>query len=432
MEFRKGTNIPLEGGKTAQVIDKIGEGGQGIVYSVKIDGKDYALKWYTFKFQNKKGFRNNLQENIKNGAPDSKFLCTLYLTAEKNNSFGYVMELRPKRFSEFSDILNNKVRFSSTEVMVTAALNIVNAFRTLHRKGLSYQDLNDGNFFIDVNNGDVLICDNDNVTPDGMKNAGNIGGKPGYMAPEIVCGKMHPYSLTDCHSLAVILFKLFCRHDHLMGKAYVDSVCITEKREYELYGKNPVFIFDPNDSSNKPVPGVHPNPIKLWPRYPKFIQDAFIKSFCEGMKNPNQRLPENEWQKLLIRFRGTLLKCPHCSSEICLATVPHGETLTFDCGSSYSYPYSLLSGKYKIPVFSGAKLYKCQTVKDCDDYSAVTGEVIMNKNKPALWGIKNLSDSVWKFTAEGKETKDIAKGSVVPVANNVKIAFENIEATISK
>lgn len=56
----------------------------------------------------------------------------------------------------------------------------------------------------------------------------------------------------------------------------------------------------------------------------------------------------------------------------------------------------------------------------------------MNKNNPALWGIKNLSDSVWKFTAEGKETKDIAKGSVIPVANNVKIAFENIEAKISK
>ena len=64
---------------------------------------------------------------------------------------------------------------------------------------MSYQDLNDGNFFIDVSNGDILICDNDNVTPDGMKNAGNIGGKPGYMAPEIVCGKSHPNSLTDCH-----------------------------------------------------------------------------------------------------------------------------------------------------------------------------------------------------------------------------------------
>lgn len=432
MEFKNGQIIPLEGGKKATIIKKLGEGGQGIVYSVKIDGKDYALKWYTFRFQNKKGFRKNLQENIKNGAPDSKFLWPLYLTEEINNSFGYVMELRPAKFSDFSDILNNKVRFNSTEKLITAALNIVNAFRTLHRKGLSYQDLNDGNFFIDVNTGDVLICDNDNVTPDGMKNPGNIGGKPGYMAPEIVCAKSYPNSLTDSHSLAVILFKLFCRHDPLMGKLYVDSVCITEKREWELYGKAPVFIFDPNDKSNRPVQGVHPNPIKLWPRYPKFLQDAFIKSFCEGLKNPNQRLPENEWQKLLIRFRGTLLRCPHCSSEVCLAMLPRGTSIKFDCGSSYSYPFTLETDKYKLPVFPGAKLYKCQVTKDNDDYSTVCGEVIMNKKNPALWGIKNNSDKDWKFKTPDGEIKEIATGSVIPVANGIEVTFDGITAKVSK
>ena len=31
MEFKKGTKIPLEGGKTAVVTSKLGEGGQGIV-----------------------------------------------------------------------------------------------------------------------------------------------------------------------------------------------------------------------------------------------------------------------------------------------------------------------------------------------------------------------------------------------------------------
>ena len=432
MEFKTGTTIKLEGGKSAKIVSKLGEGGQGIVYAVKIDGKDYALKWYTCKLSNKKEFRKNLQTNIANGAPDSKFLWPLYLTEERDNSFGYVMELRPKNFSDFSDILNNKVRFASTETLITSALNIVNAFRTLHRKGLSYQDLNDGNFFIDVTTGEVLVCDNDNVTPDGMKNAGNIGGKPGYMAPEIVCGKAHPNSLTDCHSLAVILFKLFCRHDPLMGKAYVDSVCITEKREWELYGAKPVFIFDPTDSSNRPVPGIHPNPIKLWPRYPKFLQEAFIKSFCEGMKNPNQRLPENEWQKLLIRFRGTLLKCPHCSSEICLALLPHGDTLKFDCGSSYSYPFALEDGRHKTPLFPGAKLYACLTSKNIDDYTTVTGEVIMNKNNPALWGIKNLSDAIWSFTTKAGEVKKIEKGSVIPIANDLEINFDGVTGKVLK
>lgn len=432
MEFRKGQSINLEGGKSAKIISKLGEGGQGIVYSVKIDSKDYALKWYTCKLSNKKEFKKNLQTNIADGAPDSKFLWPLYLTEEINNTFGYIMELRPKNFSDFSDILNNKVRFPSTDVLITSALNIVNAFRTLHRKGLSYQDLNDGNFFIDVSNGDVLICDNDNVTPDGMKNAGNIGGKPGYMAPEIVCGKSHPNSLTDCHSLAVILFKLFCRHDPLMGKAYVDSVCITEKREWELYGAKPVFIFNPHDSSNRPVAGIHPNPIKLWPRYPKFIQDAFIKSFCDGLKDPNQRLPENEWQKLLIRFRGTLLKCPHCSDEVCIALVPPGDTLRFSCGNSYSFPFTLEDDKHKTPLFPGSKLYSCLTSKNIDDYLTVTGEVIMNKNNSSLWGIKNLSDKIWTFTTKTGELKKIEKGSVIPIANGLEINFDGISAKISK
>ncbi|MBR6143718.1 MAG: hypothetical protein IKQ23_05480 [Treponema sp.] len=432
MEFKKGETIKLEGGKSAKIIAKLGEGGQGIVYSVKIDGKDYALKWYTFRFQNKKEFRKNLQTNIANGAPDDKFLWPLYLTEEVKGSFGYIMNLRPGNFSDFSDILNNKVRFASTEVLITSALNIVNAFRTLHRKGLSYQDLNDGNFFIDVKTGEVLVCDNDNVTPDGMKNAGNIGGKPGYMAPEIVCGKAYPNSLTDCHSLAVILFKLFCRHDPLMGKAYVESVCITEKREWELYGEKPVFIFDPNDDSNRPVVGIHPNPIKLWPRYPKFLQDAFVKSFCEGMKEPNKRLPENEWQKLLVRFRGTLVKCPHCKSELCLALVPHGDSLKFECGSSYSYPFALDDGKHKTPLFPGARLYSCLTTKDSDDYATVTGEVIMNKNNPSLWGIKNLSDKEWSFATQSGEIKKIANGSVVPIASDLEIHFDGITAKITK
>ena len=432
MEFKKGESIQLEGGKTAKIISKLGEGGQGIVYSVKIDGKDYALKWYTFRFQNKNTFRKNLQTNIANGAPDDKFLWPLFLTKELHGSFGYVMHLRPNNFSDFSDILNNKVKFSSTEALITSALNIVNAFRTLHRKGLSYQDLNDGNFFIDVKTGEVLICDNDNVTPDGMKNAGNIGGKPGYMAPEIVCGKAHPNSLTDCHSLAVILFKLFCRHDPLMGKAYVDSICITEKRELELYGLKPVFIFNPSNNSNRPVAGVHPNPIKLWPRYPKFLQEAFIKSFCDGLEDPNQRLPENEWQKLLVRFRGTLLKCPHCSSEICLPLVPHGNTLKFECGSSYSYPFALEDGKHKTPLFPGAKLYACLTSKDIDDYTTVTGEVIMNKNNPSLWGIKNLSDKEWRFAIQSGDIKTVGNGSVVPIANDLEIHFDGITAKITK
>jgi len=426
-EFKKGDKVNLLGVSSAIVEKELGRGGQGIVYEVKIDDKFYALKWYTCKFNNKDAFRKNLENNISMGTPDSKFLWPLFLTNEQQGSFGYIMNLRPKEYSNFYDILNKETDFSSTLTAINSALNIVNGFRSLHRKGLSYQDLNDGNFFINVKSGDILICDNDNVTPDGKKNSGNIGGKPGYMAPEIVTGKSHPNSLTDCHSLAVILFKLFCRHDPLMGEQYVKSVCITEKREIELYGSSPIFIFDPDNATNRPVKGIHPNPIKLWPLYPDFLQEAFIKSFAQGMSNTNLRLPENEWQKVLVRLRDVLLQCPSCKEDIFLNHFQKGNTIKCSNGHSFSYPLNLKLGNYNIPLFPGVKLYACHTRAGNDDYSTVTGEVIMNKNNPSLWGIKNLCDDSWYMEAEEKK---IDNGSVIPIATNMKVQFKEIAGEI--
>lgn len=432
MEFNKGESIALEGGKTAKIVKKLGEGGQGIVYAVKIDGKDYALKWYTCKLSNKKEFRKNLQTNIASGAPDSKFLWPLYLTEERDNSFGYVMELRPKGYVEFSDILNAKVDFPDTKTIVYTALNIVNAFKNLHMKGLSYQDLNDGGFFINMQTGDVLICDNDNVTPGGIKNPGNVGGKPGYMAPEVFRGDKFPGVLTDNYSLAVILFKLFCLHDPLMGKAYVDSICITEKREMELYGTHPVFIFNPQDDSNRPVPGIHSNPLKIWPRLPQYIKDAFIISFVSGIKDPDARLPDNEWQKKLLRFLDEIMVCPICGSEHMIYKFTAGQPMNFACKHTFSYPHILHVKNYTVPLFPGTKIRTCHINKDSDDYTKIEGEVIMNKNNNALWGIRNLGDITWTFSVPDGQIKTIEKNSVVPIAQGMEINFGNTTGKVEK
>ena len=62
--------------------------------------------------------------------------------------------------------------------------------------------MNDGNFFINPNNGKVLICDNENVAPNGTDTG--ILGKPRYMAPEIVLGKKMPDNLTDRFSMSAV------------------------------------------------------------------------------------------------------------------------------------------------------------------------------------------------------------------------------------
>jgi DNA-binding helix-hairpin-helix protein with protein kinase domain len=446
-ELKPGTKIKLKTGAfaDAQIVRLLGEGGQGAVYEVNIGGKPYALKWYHVgKLKNKEVFRKNLRANIEDVelsmAANKKFLWPKYLTEERGGTFGYVMDIRPKEYTDFPAILNakdkkgNRVTFQSTEVMILAALNLANAFRELHRKGLSYQDLNDGNFFININTGDVLICDNDNVTPDGQENAGDVGGKPGYMAPEIVRGEAKPGERTDCHSLAVVLFKLFFRDNPLQGAEFEKIPCLTEKREMELFGTKPVFVYDPDDATNRPVQGVHANVISLWPRFPQFFRDAFIESFAKGMKNPQLRLVENEWQKILVRLRDEwTLGCPSCGRAIIFTEQVTGKQMTCSgCNSNYSYPKILTVKKFTVPLFPGKKLYACQTNGASDDYATVTAEIVMNKNNPSLWGIKNLSPDTWKMKTPDGIEKEVPPQGGVPIGAGVEIEFSGAAGVIGE
>ena len=76
------------------------------------------------------------------------------------------------------------------------AFNLTRGYQKLHAMGAKYQDISFGNLFFNPDNGDVLICDNDNVSFDNSK-PGGVLGTPGFMAPEIVRGEKRPSKDTD-------------------------------------------------------------------------------------------------------------------------------------------------------------------------------------------------------------------------------------------
>jgi hypothetical protein len=88
--------------------------------------------------------------------------------------------------------------------------------------------------------------------------------------------------------------------------------------------------------------------------------------------------------------------------------------------------------KYNVPLFPGVKLFACHTRGNNDDYATITGEVIMNKNNPTLWGIKNLSGDSWFMTPENGEGKNIKNGSVIPIASNLSLQFKETSGKIIK
>ena len=161
-QLDSGFSIQTKLGGTVRNPQFLAEGGQGYVYRVTYNGQEKALKWYKpGSLQDKNAFYENIWQNVMRGSPSEEFLWPIDVTEQCDGTFGYVMDLRPEGYYEVTDFMLCHVRFRGYKTAIDAALRIVSAFRKLHNAGFSYQDLNDGNFFINPENGRVLICDNE-------------------------------------------------------------------------------------------------------------------------------------------------------------------------------------------------------------------------------------------------------------------------------
>lgn len=423
-EFQKGQRIKTVSGGELEVIQKLGEGGQGVVYKVNYNGKPLALKWYFGnKLNNAEKFYRNIQNNIKQGTPTGAFLWPLEITEYFEGSFGYLMELRPPEYKDFSLFLLAKVHFANIEALINTALCITNGFRELHNRGYSYQDLNDGNFFVNPKTGDVLICDNDNVAPYG-ENLG-IAGKCRYMAPEVVMGQKRPDSHTDRFSLAVVLYMLLFLNHPLEGKRTM-CPCLTEELERKFYGSDPVFVWDPANDANRPVRGVHTNEIKLWPLYPAFVRKTFEKAFSHEVMVGNDtthRVIEKEWQEVFTTLRDLTIKCS-CGSETFID--PSQQSCRcINCGKSIERPPILKVKKYHAALAPGKKLYACHVQYDSDDFKEAKGEVISSRNNPSLLGLRNDSNNTWEAILPNGSSKGYPNGQVIKLGKGIKINFGN-------
>ena len=354
-----------------------------------------------------------MERNIRQGAPSDAFIWPEYLTLQENGSYGYIMKLRPSDYFEFGNYLLARKNFKSFNAMLAAAMKICNGFMMLHRFGYSYQDLNDGNFFIRPTDGDVLICDNDNVMPQGEKSG--IMGKARYMAPEIVSGGA-PDKYSDRFSLSVILFMLFFANHPFEGAKVVACPCMTEAFEKRFYGSEALFIYSPSDKSNLPVRGVHQNVIKRWPLFPSLLRKVFIEQFNEEkLRNPNARMIEQEWERIISKVRDELVVCPHCHEET-FVDMDDNNHKCINCGKDIDTSKQLKLNNRNLILTAGTKLY-------IDNDNIPDAEVDFFPSDKKLLVIRNLTQSSWNVDTPSGKVKVVKPNEFLPILNGLKISF---------
>lgn len=414
----------------------LGGGGQGEVYRADLDGKKVALKWY-FPAQATPEQRTALEVLVKKGPPTEKFLWPIELTGVDDvPGFGYVMPLRAPHYKSIVDLMKRRAE-PTFRALATAGLELADSFLELHAMGLCYRDISFGNVFFDPDSGEVLICDNDNVAVDGEGEAGVLG-TPRFMAPEIVRGDALPSMQTDLFSLAVLLFYMLMVHHPLEGKRELEIKCLDLPAMNKLYGTDPLFIFDPDDDSNRPVPGYHDNASIFWELYPQFIRDLFIESFTDGIDDPvNGRVRESEWRGAMARLRDSIYYCSSCASEnfydVHALRASGGQPGDcWSCSAGLTLPPRIRVDDHIVMLNYDTKLYPHHVDDDrLYDFDAPIAEVVQHPKDPSIWGLRNLGDEKWVITTDDGQTfRDVPPGRSVTLSVGTRINFGKVEGEI--
>lgn len=421
-QLKCGTVLTSESGNRYTVEKLLGSGGQGEVYSVIADHKTYALKWY-YKNTATKNQKEILDNLIQSGQPDPSFLWPQDMIFRAyGESFGYIMPLRPGNYKSIVDMMKRKAE-PSFYCLCKAAYNLTKGYNALHGKGYSYRDISFGNVFFDPDTGDVLICDNDNVSYNGAKTG--IYGTPRFMAPEIVVGKAKPSRNTDLFSLAVLLFYMFMLNHPLEGRREAQIKCMDIHAMNQLYGTDPLFIFDPDNRDNRPLAGYQDNAIIFWDLYPQQLKELFTASFTVGLQQPNRRITESKWLETFANLMSGIMICPYCGAEVFYDVYKEANGVMhtcWGCQKAVPVPTRLVIGRSTILLMSNTKIYKHHIDGD-HDMETVVGEVVQNPNNPNLWGIKNLTKENWTYIKADGTQIPITEGRSAAIAKDTKIDF---------
>lgn len=423
-ELKTGTNLISESGTRYTVKTMLGSGGQGEVYDVESGGKHYALKWY-FKGNATTRQKEMLEKAIEKGSPDNSFLWPMELVNPDNSPvFGYIMPLRPSNYKCITDLMFKKAE-PSFFALCRTAFNCAKEYQKLHAAGAKYQDISFGNLFFDPSNGDVLICDNDNVSYDSKP--GGILGTPGFMAPEIVVGKAKPSRNTDLYSLSVLLFYLFMVNHPLDGKVEANIKCMDMAARIKLYGTDPIFIFDPDNKMNRPVKGYQDNALIYWPIYPEKLRSMFTKAFTIGLTTPNKRITEPQWMDLIANMMSGMMQCPKCGARIFFdeEIEKKGAAHTcWNCQNPVQVPVKIRIGKNVVLLNQNTKLTHHHVYGDYD-MDHFVGAVVQNPKNPNLWGIRNEDTVNWTYEKADGTQLPIEIGRTAAIAPGVKIHFSD-------
>jgi len=416
--IQPGQTLRMERGTTAVVVEqRLGEGGQGVVHQARLGDVPFAVKWIRPGPGNEE-MRKSISELIRGGRPPHRaFVWPIdLLSSDVVPGFGYLMPLLEPRFTPLAPMLNMQAT-PSFRAVATISRELVDAFAALHSSGLCYRDISFGNLRVDLDACEVAIIDVDNVGVDGAFTL--VKGTGPFMAPEILRNEALPSTVTDLHSLAVMLFYLLM-HGHPLLGVRADASYTWEGghiSETELmvrnFGVHPLFVFHPDDRSNAPMPGDSVS--AWWPVYPLQCRRVFTQAFTKGLHDPSLdgRVLEGTWRRALLGLHDCVSACAGCDAPVYYDLEQTGQRC-WHCQGVLPVPPTLTVPGSTVVLSEGAIVSSHHLYRD-HQYRAASATVEPHPGRPGRVVLRNLTDTTWTIAPDGEETKRVAPSQRVAV-----------------
>jgi hypothetical protein len=433
-----GTKLRTTSGEDVTVAGLIGAGGQGEVYRARHRKTGKALKWYYPELATASQ-RAITEDLVARQFGDNRFLWPQAMVTAGPAGFGYLMNLRPPQFEGLPALFRRQARIKPRELL-SACIHLVEAYRALHSQGIAYRDISQGNVFFDPATGDILVCDNDNAIAEG--NQTGIEGTMEFMAPELVRADpgATPCTQTDLHSLAVLLFMMLINHHPLQGALEYRIRCLDEKAKAQLYGKDPVFVFDPADTRNRPVTGVHTTVQVTWDATPATLRTLFTEAFTAGLHHPQQRIRETQWRDALSAARDMIVYCQRCGRQNMTDPEEIGARRCWSCDETLTPPpvIEITTPAPRITriiaLAPDAKIFAHHLAPDParHDFTSVTAAVTEHPRRPGRYGLTNRTTSGWAARRRDGSPVDVPPGKSIDIAEGTRFQIGPNQAVIRR